>query len=81
VIPKVFRDEMGIAPGDEVVFEEESGQKRISLKKETVDLVSYMREFSRKHARKGFRYESGKAYEEMMEERFGKYVVRRRKLK
>lgn len=73
VIPKVFRDEYDIGPGQEVVFENkvEHGEQELVLKKKTDDFIKFLREFNRRHGIKGFEYDSDEAYEEMMAERHG----------
>lgn len=72
VIPKVFRDDQGIEPGQQVVFEQkiEHGEKELVMKKKANDFIAFLGEFRKKHAIKNFKYDSDKAYDEMMEERF-----------
>lgn len=72
VIPKIFRDEYGIVPGDEILLGEEHGHgvKELVVKKNNDDFITYLDEFAKKNARKGFRYDSDAAHEEMMAERF-----------
>jgi AbrB family looped-hinge helix DNA binding protein len=38
VIPKAIRDELGIAPGDDVTFELEDGAVRVQLRQETASM-------------------------------------------
>lgn len=46
VIPKVFRDEYNISPGDEVIFEENS--QALLLKKPNEDIIKILEESAKK---------------------------------
>lgn len=77
VIPKPLRKARNIRPGDHVSFREEEGGILIA-KPSAEDIISFLEAFARKVNFKG-KYDSDKAYDEMMEERFRKLNIRVKK--
>ena len=70
VIPKVFRDIEKIMPGNEIIFELKD--EGILIKKaQEYDQIKLMEQIA-KSGKKLKKYDSGREYEEMLEERWKK---------
>lgn len=68
VIPKIFREAFGIAPGTEVILEEKVGEGLV-IKKPATDFVDVFERIAR--AGKSVKIRPHAAYDEELEERTG----------
>ena len=64
VLPKIFREEYGLVPGQRVVIKEENG--KLTIEKPKVSIKQLLEETAKKYGKKGYTYNSSE-YEKNME--------------
>ena len=64
VLPKIFRDEYGLRPGQRVTIKEEGG--KLIIEKPNVSIKQLLEDTAKKYGKKGYVYSSSE-YEEAME--------------
>lgn len=64
VLPKVFREEYGLRPGQRVIIREENG--KLVIEKPKVSIRQFLEETAKKYGRRGYVYASLE-YEKAME--------------
>ena len=64
VLPKIFRDEYGLSPGQSVIIKEEGG--KLVIEKPKVSIKDLLEQTSKKYGKHGYTYHSLE-YEEAME--------------